>query len=765
MAVSANLGFPRLGLKREWKKAGERYWKGKIDRNELVTTANELTARHWKMQQDAGIDVIPCNDFAFYDLMLDTAVLVGAVPERYGDFSESEIDIDTHFAMARGRQDETTDVIAMEMTKWFDTNYHYIVPEFTHGMTFRLASTHPFNAVKRAREAGIQNPRPVLIGPATFLLLGKAVDDNVDYTALMESLVEVYVEVLEKLADMDVDWVQIDEPTLTLDLTDADKALFEKAYARLKGLEKRPKLMVTTYFGSITHTLDLAVSLGDGLHVDLVRAPEQLDAVLEAIGEDQALSLGVVNGRNVWRNNLDNSLTLLKKAADRLGEERLQVAPSCSLLHSPIDLDEETDLDPTIRQWMAFGKQKLHELHVLTQTFNGKVLQVQQDLVQARTALAMREASPVVHNQDVQQRMKDLTDDMARRATPFSERKKVQQAKLGLPELPTTTIGSFPQTREIRRLRVDLRKGRITLEEYERELEKATIDTIRFQEEIGLDVLVHGEFERNDMVEYFGQQLDGYVFTKNGWVQSYGSRGVKPPIIFGDVSRKGPMSVRWSKFAKDQTDKPMKGMLTGPVTMLQWSFVRDDQPRSVTAEQLALVIRDEVVDLEKAGIDMIQIDEPAIREGLPLLKKDWAAYFDWAIRCFRISAGGVQDETQIHTHMCYSEFNDMMDAIAAMDADVISIEASRSRMELLDVFDQSDDVYPNDIGPGVYDIHSPRVPSKEEMVELLHLALKHVPREQLWVNPDCGLKTRGWEETRPALTNMVDAAKEVRAAL
>ncbi len=762
MAQSANLGFPRLGLKREWKKASEDYWKKKISLDELVQMANELTMRHWQLQMDAGIDYIPCNDFAFYDLMLDTAVLVGAVPERYGDFSTGEIDIDTYFAMARGRQDETTDVIAMEMTKWFDTNYHYIVPEFTRDMQFRLASNHPFNAVIRAREAGVKNPRPVLIGPATFLLLGKAVEENVDFSALLDSLIDVYAEVLNKFGEMGVDWVQMDEPVLVYDLDDEEKQLFEKAYAKLKNGANRPRMMIATYFGSIAHNVELAVSLGEGLHVDLVRAPEQLDTVLDHLADEQVLSLGLVDGRNVWRNNMDNSLVHLKHAAEVVGAERVQVAPSCSLLHSPIDLKEEKKLHPMVKQWMAFGKQKLREVHVLKETLNGQVLHVQQDLVEMRTALAMREASPLVHKPDVQNRLKALTEDMARRSTPFTDRHKKQQAKLSLPMLPTTTIGSFPQTREIRRLRSDLRKGNISTEEYEKKLEEAIIETIRYQEEIGLDVLVHGEFERNDMVEYFGQQLDGYIFTQNGWVQSYGSRGVKPPIIFGDVARKGPMSVRWSKFAKDQTDKPMKGMLTGPVTMLQWSFVRDDQPRHITAEQLALVIRDEVVDLERAGIDVIQIDEPAIREGLPLRKQDWNAYFEWAIRCFRIAASGVQDETQIHTHMCYSEFNDMMEAIAAMDADVISIEASRSRMELLDVFDQSDFVYPNDIGPGVYDIHSPRVPSQDEIAGLLKVALKHVPVERLWVNPDCGLKTRGWEETRPSLENMVAAAKQVR---
>ncbi len=761
MAKSSNLGFPRLGIKREWKKASERYWSGRIDLEELIATADELTSRHWKLQMEAGIDIIPCNDFAFYDLMLDTVVLLGAVPERYGIGADAEIDIDTHFAMARGRQDETADVTAMEMTKWFDTNYHYIVPELTRGMNFRLASQHPFSAVERARRTGVENPRPVLIGPATFLLLGKVLDEGLMRAELLDAVVDVYIEVLGKFAAMGVEWVQVDEPALVLDLDEEGVELFRRAYERIAGTAQRPKVMIATYFGGLEDNLGLALGLGaEGLHLDLVRAPRQLDEVIARAGETLVLSLGVIDGRNIWRADLDRTSAILRLAANGLGgSQRIEVAPSCSLLHCPIDLEYETSLAPEIREWLAFGVQKLEEVAALAKTLDGDAGFVQQ-FVSSRVALGRRHSSTRVTKPEVQKRLAKLDKKMTRRESRYEKRIEAQRKKLNLPQFPTTTIGSFPQTREIRKLRVALRKGELTREQYEKAIEEQTLKTIRFQEANGIDLLVHGEFERNDMVEYFGEQLEGYLFTKFGWVQSYGSRGVKPPIIFGDILRTGPMTVRWSKFAKENTGHPMKGMLTGPVTMLQWSFVRDDQPRKVTCQQLALAIRDEVIDLEAAGIDVIQIDEPAMREGLPLRRKDWPEYLDWAVRCFRITSSGVRDETQIHSHMCYSEFNDMMESIAAMDADVISIEASRSRMELLDSFEEF--VYPNDIGPGVWDIHSPRVPSKEEIVELLHKAMKHVPRERLWVNPDCGLKTRDWPEVEASLKNMVAAAKQVR---
>jgi len=760
MARSANLGFPRFGIKREWKKASESYWSGKIDAQTLIDTADELMQRHWALQVDAGIDVIPVGDFAWYDHVLEVIALLGAVPSRYGHTAGDKVGIDTYFAMARGRQDADTDVTAMEMTKWFDTNYHYLVPEFEKGMKFQISSERPFEAVEKARKAGVKTPRPVLVGPASFLLLGKLIDQGTQLTDFAEAVADVYVSVLSRFQEMGVECVQLDEPILVLDLDETQKKIFSIVYEKIEAMGSRPDLMIATYFGPIAHNLDLALSIGEGLHIDLVRGSGQLGAVLGAIGSDKTLSLGVVNGRNIWRADLDAAMKYLKQAEVAIGADRIQVAPSCSLLHSPIDLTLETELDERIKEWFAFGVQKLDEVKALTTALNDGEEAVSDFFTAAREALQRRRTSPLVINDDVQKRLRAVTDEMAQRISPYKVRIAAQQKKLNLPPLPTTTIGSFPQTADVRRLRVQLRKGELSQEQYEAELEKAILETIRLQEEMGVDVLVHGEFERNDMVEYFGEQLEGYLFTKHGWVQSYGSRGVKPPIVFGDVYRKGPMTVRWSKFAKDNTDRPMKGMLTGPVTMLQWSFIRDDQPRKVTCEQVSLAIRDEVVDLEAAGVDVIQIDEPAIREGLPLRKSEWPEYLDWAVRCFRITASGVRDETQIHTHMCYSEFNDMMESIAAMDADVISIEASRSKMELLDSFD--DFVYPNDIGPGVWDIHSPRVPPKEEMVELLRRAMKHVPKERLWVNPDCGLKTRGWEETKASLQNMVDAAKDLR---
>lgn len=760
MAHSANLGFPRFGVNREWKKVSERYWAGKLTREDLLATADDLMMRHWKLQKDAGIDIIPVNDFAFYDHVLDTIALLGAVPARYNHPAGSPVDVDTYFAMGRGRQDATTDVTAMEMTKWFDTNYHYIVPELSRGMQFHVASERPFEAVEKARKAGVESPRPVLLGPVSFLLLGKAVEEGVSFQELLNRLLPVYGEILARFSKMGVQQVQIDEPTLVLDLDEEAVNLFRTAYAYFSVQEALPSLMVATYFGTIEHNLDLAVSLADGLHIDLVRAPGQLKAVAGVLTGSQTLSLGVVDGRNVWRTDLEHAFDMVKQGVELVGSDRIQIAPSCSLLHSPIDLERETKMDSEILEWLAFGKQKLDEIQALTLAANGKRDEVADFFDANAKAIRNRRSSSKVTNPAVQVRMAKLNDDMARRATPFSERIRIQQEKLHLPPYPTTTIGSFPQTKDVRKLRASLKKGEITQQQYDDAIAEVTLETIRFQEEADLDVLVHGEFERNDMVEYFGEQLDGFVFSQNGWVQSYGSRGVKPPIIFGDINRPAPMTVRWSKFAKDHTDRPMKGMLTGPVTILQWSFVRDDQPRKTTCEQISLAIRDEVVDLESAGIDVIQIDEPAIREGLPLRRQDWAEYLDWAVRCFRISASGVQDATQIHTHMCYSEFNDMIESIAAMDADVISIEASRSRMELLDSFDNF--VYPNDIGPGVWDIHSPRVPSREEMVELLKAALKHVPKDRLWVNPDCGLKTRGWEETRTSVRNMVDAAKTLR---
>jgi len=766
MTHSANLGFPRIGSGRELKRALEGYWAGKIDRAELESVGKRLRREHWELQRDAGIDHIPSNDFSFYDHVLDTCAMVGAVPLRYG-FDGGTVDLDLYFAMARGSQDSAagTDVTAMEMTKWFDTNYHYIVPEFTGQQTFGLSCTKVIDEFTEAKQLGIPT-RPVLLGPVSFLLLGKMRDDAGAVTDLLDRLLPVYEEVLGQLAAAGAQWVQIDEPCLVLDLDEAARKALTQAWARLRAAASRGglKLMLTSYFGELGPNLRLAVGLGaDGLHIDLVRGADQLDAVLAELPATTVLSMGVVDGRNVWVNDMVRSLELLDRAKTAIGGDRIEVAPSCSLMFVPIDLRREKTLDAEIAQWLCFAVQKLDEITVLTRAVREGRDAAAEPLAANAKRLQARRGSDRVHREDVRKRIASLGPDDARRQSPYSERKLVQRQKLGLPPFPTTTIGSFPQTAEVRTMRASRRKGEITAEAYDRFLEAEIERAIRFQEEIGLDVLVHGEPERNDMVQYFAEQLDGYVFTEHGWVQSYGSRYVRPPIIFGDVHRPRPMTVRWSRYAASITDKPIKGMLTGPITMLQWSFVRDDQPRRDTARQIALAIRDEVCDLEEAGVSVVQIDEPAIREGLPLRRADWAEYLAWSVECFRLTASGVRDETQIHTHMCYSEFNDMIEAIGNMDADVISIESSRSQMELLDAFESYR--YPNEIGPGVYDIHSPRVPSTKEMQDLLHLAVKRLSPDQIWVNPDCGLKTRTWQEVRPALDNMVNAARAVRAEL
>jgi len=751
MVTAANLGFPRIGPKRELKKATESYWKGEISRADLESTAQQLRAQNWTLQRDAGIAVIPSNDFSFYDQVLDTTAMVGAVPPRFG-FAGDSVDLDTYFAMARGRDD----AFAMEMTKWFDTNYHYIVPEFAADQDFRLASTKPVDQFLEAKALGIET-RPVLVGPVTYLKLGKAKGGAFDPVTLLDRLLPVYEQVLNRLAEAGASWVQIDEPILVLDLSEAEKTALKTAYERLAKAASL-KILVATYFEALGDNLDLAASLPvAGLHVDLKRAPDQLGAVLDAIGDDTVLSVGVIDGRNIWRADLDQALEPVKTAVAKLGGERVQVAPSCSLLHSPIDLDNEEKLDAEFKSWLAFAKQKLREVALLADAAAGKADEAA--FADARKAAAARRSSPRIHDQAVKDRLAAVTSEMMKRV-PFAERQKAQVANFHLPPFPTTTIGSFPQTKEVRQKRAAFRRGELTAADYDAFVQAAIDEAVRWQEEIGIDALVHGEFERNDMVEYFGELLDGYAFTQHGWVQSYGSRYVKPPIIFGDVSRPQPMTVKWSGYAASKTERPMKGMLTGPVTMLQWAFVRDDQPREATAKQIALALRDEVVDLEAANIKMIQIDEPALREGLPLKRKDWDAYLNWAVEAFRLSASGVAPGTQIHTHMCYAEFNDIIDSIAGLDADVISIETSRSDMELLDAFVKFQ--YPNQIGPGVYDIHSPRVPNRSEMENLLAKAVRVLKPEQIWVNPDCGLKTRGWAEVKPALESMVDAARALR---
>lgn len=755
-----NLGYPRVGAHRELKKASEQYWAGKINRDDLFAVARQLRLQNWQTQVDAGIDLIPCNDFSFYDQVLDTSLMLGNIPERYTQVltqNKTNTEIDLYFAMARGYQKDGLDVTAMEMTKWFDTNYHYIVPEFVKDQQFKLFSEKVFDEFILAKQHTRNIPKPVLIGPVSYLLLGKEKQPGFDRIDLIKKIVPVYIEVLKRLKSYGAVWVQIDEPFLALDLTPKEKEAYAYAYMEISRNCPGIKVLLTTYFESLHENTELAVTLPvSALHVDLVRAPDQLYKVLTLLPDSLSLSLGVVDGRNIWKNDYVRSLTHIKKAIAVLGNDRVMIAPGCSLLHTPFDLDLETAILPEIKNWMAFAKQKLNEVNELAQIIDGNNELLQNNL----RAITSRNLSKLIHKQEIKQRVAAITDADAQRESAFIIRQKIQQQRFKLPLYPTTTIGSFPQTDDIRSLRARLKKGELTTDQYDAEIEKATIDAIRWQEEIGLDVLVHGEFERNDMVEYFGERLDGFLFTKNGWVQSYGSRCVKPPVIYGDISRPADMTVRWSSFAQQNTQKLMKGMLTGPVTILQWSFVRDDQPRSETTNQIALAIRDEVVALEDAGIKVIQIDEPAIREGLPLRKKDRQNYLNWAVRAFRISASGVRDETQIHTHMCYSEFNDIIGNIADMDADVITIETSRSQMELLAAF--SDFKYPNEIGPGVYDIHSPRVPTVGEMVSLLEKASELLPAGNLWVNPDCGLKTRKWPETQTALKNMVQAAKQLR---
>lgn len=761
-----NLGYPRIGSNRELKKASEQYWSGKTSVEELIKTGKSIRQHNWQLQKDAGINLIPSNDFSFYDQVLDMTLTVGAIPERYHEviLNKSNNELDLYFAMARGYQKNGLDITAMEMTKWFDTNYHYIVPEFRKNQQFKLFSNKITNEFNEAKNAGIIT-KPVIIGAVSYLLLGKEKEAGFNRIELLNNLLPVYIDVLKKLEAQGVEWVQFDEPFLALDLSVREKQAVTQFYLSIKKEFPTLKTIIATYFEGLKDNLQLAASLPVcALHIDLVRCPEQLDEVLNVLPKNVTLSLGVVDGRNIWKNDFQQSLELINKAISKIGSERILIAPSCSLLHSPCDLDFETKLNPEIKQWLAFAKQKTDEVVTLKQLANPEENKTALEKLKAnQLAVESRKTSKLIHNDKVKQRVNAITEADAKRQNIFSVRKDKQHKALNLPLFPTTTIGSFPQTTEVRTWRAKFKKGEINAQQYDTLLKEETEKAIRWQEEIGIDVLVHGEFERNDMVEYFGEQLDGFVFTQNGWVQSYGSRCVKPPIIFGDVHRPNPMTVYWSAYAQSLTQKHVKGMLTGPVTILQWSFVRNDQPRSQTCTQIALAIRDEVVDLEKAGIKVIQIDEPAIREGLPLRKSDWQSYLQWAVRAFRISSSGVKDETQIHTHMCYSEFNDIIQNIADMDADVITIECSRSQMELLDAF--ADFKYPNEIGPGVYDIHSPRVPSKAEMVNLLEKAKAVIPANQLWVNPDCGLKTRHWEETKKALVEMVSAATEMRQAV
>ena len=759
------LGFPRIGKQRELKFALEKFWHGELSADALEKTASDLRALHWQIQRDAGLDFVTVGDFAFYDQMLNHIQLLGCEPARFG-FEAGTAELDRHFTMARGIASEATTCCgghahgsaALEMTKWFDTNYHYLVPEFTSSTSFSLSSERLFQQVAEAQALG-HNVKAALIGPLTFLYLGKEKSDGFNRLSLLDKLLPVYADVLARLKALNIEWVQIDEPILALDLPAEWKAAFKPAYDKLSA--SGMKLILATYFGALLDNQALALSLPTaGLHIDGVRAPEQVGGVVDALPADKILSLGLIDGRNIWRANLDQVLATATDARSKLAD-RLWLAPSCSLQHVPVDLATETKMDAELRSWLAYAVQKLNELGAVKTALDKGVDAAQAAFDASRAAAASRASSPRVHNPAVKQRLAALPADADQRHSAFKARQAIQRDRFKLPAFPTTTIGSFPQTKEIRAARAAFKRGELVEADYVAAMKKEIAYAVQKQVDLGIDVLVHGEAERNDMVEYFGEQLDGFAFSQNGWVQSYGSRCVKPPIIFGDVSRPHPMTVEWTTYAQSLTSLPMKGMLTGPVTILQWSFVRNDQPRSETCLQIALAIRDEVVDLEKAGIGIIQIDEPAIREGLPLRRSQWDEYLAWAGRAFRISASGVEDQTQIHTHMCYSEFNDILPAIAALDADAITIETSRSDMELLTGFGKFN--YPNEIGPGVYDIHSPNVPTTDEMVRLLKKAAEVIPAENLWVNPDCGLKTRGWPETEAALANMVAAAKALRS--
>ncbi len=768
-----NLGYPRIGDFRELKFALEAYWKGDKTQAELDAVAAEIRYQNIQTQIAAGIELIPLNDFAYYDQVLNMSTLLGVIPKR---FRQENYELDVAFRMARGRAPSDDQACcaghghqsnpskagyAGAMKKWFDTNYHYIVPELYDDTEFAMTDMRLFAEVAEALalKGDGQNIdfKPVLVGPVTYLYLAENVGHAIPKLTRLPALLKVYQQILQKLAEQGIHWVQIDEPILGLELSTEWQNAFHTAY---EGLSQAPlKILLATYFETLGAHLDLVCNLPvAGLHYDGLRGEKQLNALIEQYPADKVLSLGLVDGRNIWKTDLNAALASLQVAKDKFADH-LWIAPSCSLLHVPVNLEVEDKLNPELKSYLAFAKQKLAEVKLIADALNG---QVDQAALQANAKLmADKQQSKLIHSAQVQARLAQLASLPLDRAAPYNERARLQKAKFNLPLFPTTTIGSFPQTAEIRQARRQFKNGTLTEAQYIEAMQAEMRDVCERQQRIGIDVLVHGEPERNDMVEYFGEQLAGYAFTQFGWVQSYGSRCVKPPIIFGDVSRPQAMTVSWSQYAQSQTDQIMKGMLTGAVTMLQWSFVRNDQPRETTCNQIALALRDEVQDLEAAGIHMIQIDEAALREGLPLKKSDWADYLRWAVNSFRVTTSGVQNDTQIHTHMCYSEFNDIIEAVAAMDADVITIETSKSNMKLLDAF--VDFAYPNEIGPGVYDIHSPNIPTVEQMVRLIEKAAKLIPAERLWVNPDCGLKTRGWAETEPALANMVKAAQQLRA--
>ena len=750
MIKIASIGYPRIGPKRELKVALENFWKSDISEAELQTVAKDLRSKNWQTQKENGVDLISSNDFSFYDQVLDTICLLGAIPKRY-KWDGKEVSLKTYFAMARGSQTSELDVPALEMTKWFDTNYHYLVPELSKDQAFKLSTNKPFEEFKEAKKFGF-NTKPIILGPLSFLLLAKGLD-GFKTINLLDKILPVYKEIIKKLSELGAEWIQIDEPILVKDLDSQVVSQIKNTLNELKKSSGSSKILVATYFEDLNDEVknEIFESDIDAVHLDLVRGNRNKSYVKNS---KKQLSLGLIDGRNVWKADLKEKIEFIKNNTS--GD--IIIASSCPLLHTPYDLDLEQKVPQEIKRWLSFSKQKLQELNIIKNFINNNTHQT--ELKKNTDDVQDRKTSKLIHDNAVKDRIKIINKSITDRKSSYTLRAKVQKDIFSLPKYPTTTIGSFPQTSDVRQARAKFKRGEIDEKSYDKFLEEKTIDAIRKQEKIGLDVIVHGEFERNDMVEYFGEQLKGFTFTSSGFVQSYGSRCVKPPIIYGNVSRPKPMTVRWSKFAQDQTKQIVKGMLTGPITILQWSFVRDDQPRKNTAQEIAFAIRDEVQDLEKNGIRMIQIDEPALREGLPLKKKDWKEYLEWSVDCFKISSGVVKDETQIHTHMCYAEFEDIINSIAALDADVISIETSRSRMELLTTFEKFK--YPNEVGPGVYDIHSPRVPTKDEMKELIKKASKLIDSKRVWVNPDCGLKTRGWSETTAALEKMVEAAKELR---
>jgi 5-methyltetrahydropteroyltriglutamate--homocysteine methyltransferase len=763
MARSNNLGYPRIGKHRELKRATEGYWSGKNDADHLLRTASDIRHTNWETQRAAGIDLIPSNDFSLYDQVLDTIAMLGAVPDRFR-WTGGTVDLDTYFAMARGAQREDLDATALEMTKWFDTNYHYLVPELSPGRRFSLSSTKAFDELDQAKSLGIIT-KPVLLGPVSFLLLGKSLHSAFKPLELLDDLLPVYQEVIAGLAQRGAEWIQLDEPCFVQDRANEDREALAHAYGVLAQSRGQANLLVQTYFGSVDESYQTLAALPvQGIGLDIVRGPENLSAIADnGFPEDKVLAAGLVDGRNVWITDLAAKLDQIGRLAAFVPSDRLLIGASCSLLHVPHDVRMEADIDPQLAEWLAFAEQKLSEISTLTRAVNEGRDAVRASLELNREALQRRGQSERVRRQAIRDRVATTGEAEATRSVAYEQRRDAQRKSLKLPLFPTTTIGSFPQTREVRRNRSRLQKGEITEAEHDRFIAEELSKLITLQEDIGIDVLVHGEFERSDMVEYFGERLEGFAFTRHGWVQSYGSRYVRPPIIFGDVFRPEPMTVRWSTYAQSLTDKPVKGMLTGPVTILNWSFVRDDQPRSDTCKQIALALRDEVHDLEAAGIRVIQVDEPALREGLPLRRGGWKEYLDWAVFCYRVATAGVEPSTQIHSHMCYGEFDDIIESIAAIDADVISIENSRSKSELLDTLRRFG--YEHEIGPGVYDIHSPRVPSTDEIESSLRASSEVLRPEQLWVNPDCGLKTRRWEEVLPALENMVRAAQDLRKAL